>query len=148
MWRIEPPWTVLPTTTSDNTIPFVVRCRERNAHAFFTSFVYIIDDVQNLHLFKRTIFLCAAGKFVPGKNTATCYSSLYPYRIWWRISESNRWPSACKADALANWANPPDWYSDKFLLITYRSPIKTCWRKLLNQVDPTRFELVTPTLSV
>ena len=26
---------------------------------------------------------------------------------WWRISESNRWPSACKADALANWANPP-----------------------------------------
>ena len=25
----------------------------------------------------------------------------------WRISESNRWPSACKADALANWANPP-----------------------------------------
>ncbi len=26
----------------------------------------------------------------------------------WRISESNRWPSACKADALANWANPPE----------------------------------------
>ena len=29
--------------------------------------------------------------------------------FWWRISESNRWPSACKADALANWANPPNW---------------------------------------
>ena len=29
------------------------------------------------------------------------------FLFWWRISESNRWPSACKADALANWANPP-----------------------------------------
>ena len=27
--------------------------------------------------------------------------------FWWRIRESNPWPSACKADALANWANPP-----------------------------------------
>ena len=26
---------------------------------------------------------------------------------WWRISESNRWPPACKAGALASWANPP-----------------------------------------
>ena len=25
----------------------------------------------------------------------------------WRITESNRWPSACKADALASWANSP-----------------------------------------
>ena len=25
---------------------------------------------------------------------------------WW-ISESNRWPLACHASALANWANPP-----------------------------------------
>ena len=29
------------------------------------------------------------------------------YFFWWRIRESNPWPSACKADALANWANPP-----------------------------------------
>ena len=26
----------------------------------------------------------------------------------WRITDSNRWPSACKADALASWANPPN----------------------------------------
>lgn len=26
----------------------------------------------------------------------------------WRITDSNRWPSACKADALASWANPPE----------------------------------------
>ena len=25
----------------------------------------------------------------------------------WRISESNRWPLACHASALASWANPP-----------------------------------------
>ena len=25
----------------------------------------------------------------------------------WRISDSNRWPPACKAGALASWANPP-----------------------------------------
>ena len=25
----------------------------------------------------------------------------------WRITDSNRWPPACKAGALANWANPP-----------------------------------------
>jgi hypothetical protein len=30
---------------------------------------------------------------------------------WWRISESNRWPPACKAGALASWANPPFKYS-------------------------------------
>ena len=29
------------------------------------------------------------------------------YRWWWRITESNRWPPACKAGALASWANPP-----------------------------------------
>ena len=28
-------------------------------------------------------------------------------RALWRISESNRWPPACKAGALANWANSP-----------------------------------------
>ena len=27
--------------------------------------------------------------------------------LLWRISESNRWPPACKAGALASWANPP-----------------------------------------
>ena len=26
---------------------------------------------------------------------------------WWRITDSNRWPPACKAGALASWANPP-----------------------------------------
>ena len=32
----------------------------------------------------------------------------------WRITDSNRWPSACKADALASWANPPFLFSEFF----------------------------------
>lgn len=32
--------------------------------------------------------------------------TLSEYQLW-RITDSNRWPSACKADALASWANPP-----------------------------------------
>ena len=31
----------------------------------------------------------------------------FPLLGMWRITDSNRWPSACKADALASWANPP-----------------------------------------
>ena len=27
--------------------------------------------------------------------------------LMWRITDSNRWPPACKAGALASWANPP-----------------------------------------
>ena len=51
---------------------------------------------------------------------------LFPLWTLWRISESNRWPLACKASALANWANPP----------------------IAIIVVPRRFELRTPTLSV
>ena len=34
------------------------------------------------------------------------FHSLYPSTEW-RITDSNRWPPACKAGALASWANPP-----------------------------------------
>ena len=34
-------------------------------------------------------------------------SLLQSYLLKWRISDSNRWPPACKAGALASWANPP-----------------------------------------
>ena len=33
-------------------------------------------------------------------------NELVPFGLW-RITESNRWPPACKAGALASWANPP-----------------------------------------
>ena len=40
--------------------------------------------------------------------SGVCSNQLsYEPIYWWRISESNRWPPACKAGALASWANPP-----------------------------------------
>ena len=41
---------------------------------------------------------------ITNSNLRHYYSS---FLLWWRITDSNRWPSACKADALASWANPP-----------------------------------------
>jgi hypothetical protein len=43
-------------------------------------------------------------------NEAYSYNELRSFGRsfrWWRISDSNRWPPACKAGALASWANPP-----------------------------------------
>ena len=57
-----------------------------------------------------------------------------PAYQWWRITDSNRWPSACKADALASWANPPRGYQE---LLSF-----------LSLVVPGRVELPTSTLSV
>ena len=37
----------------------------------------------------------------------SCQRSFLCFQRWWRITDSNRWPSAGKADALASWANPP-----------------------------------------
>ena len=38
---------------------------------------------------------------------SSCQRSFSHFQREWRITDSNRWPSACKADALASWANPP-----------------------------------------
>ena len=40
-------------------------------------------------------------------SVSSCQRSFLYVQRWWRITDSNRWPSACKADALASWANPP-----------------------------------------
>ena len=37
----------------------------------------------------------------------SCQRSFLCFQRWWRITDSNRLPSAFKADALASWANPP-----------------------------------------
>ena len=39
-----------------------------------------------------------------------CFNYKTIIKTEWRITDSNRWPSACKADALASWANPPSFY--------------------------------------
>ena len=53
-----------------------------------------------------------------------------PYKIraklsfWWRIGDSNSWPPACKAGALANWANSPsDKLLTKYIIKTYEKSI-------------------------
>jgi hypothetical protein len=50
-------------------------------------------QISNERAFRRYLYLFADLKVSSNK--------------WWRISESNRWPPACKAGALASWANPP-----------------------------------------
>ena len=47
----------------------------------------------------------------------SCQRSFLCFQRWWRITDSNRWPSACKADALASWANPPRGCSRMLFLV-------------------------------
>ena len=54
------------------------------------------------------------------------------FRNQWRIRESNSWPLACHASALANWANPPS--GDK-----YRHIFKIC-KKYLTHIQNSVFE--------
>ena len=67
----------------------------------------------------------------------------FSFQRLWRITDSNRWPSACKADALASWANPPRGYQEFcFLAFSFRCS------SFLSLVVPGRVELPTSTLSV
>ena len=47
----------------------------------------------------------------------------------WRISDSNRWPPACKAGALASWANPP---CNQLTILQFDS-----WQCRLSYASPT-----------
>ena len=51
-------------------------------------------------------------------SCSICFHYLY---IWWSVRDSNPWPSTCKADALANWANTPNIY---YFYSYYLFPIK------------------------
>ncbi len=61
-------------------------------------------DVNSLELFNRLY-----GYIFNIITSFILVSISFPYfkKKKWRISESNRWPPACKAGALASWANPP-----------------------------------------
>ena len=66
--------------------------------------------------------------------------------LTWRITDSNRWPPACKAGALASWANPPFHRTEPSC-----SPRRRCCSghiALRLSVVPGRLELPTSTLSV
>ena len=64
-------------------------------------------------LFFFNFFQYVKELFNPG-NISSYYKHAFcnRHRWLWRITESNRWPPACKAGALASWANPPFiyWY--------------------------------------
>ena len=67
----------------------------------------------------------------------------FSFQREWRITDSNRCPSACKADALASWANPPRGYQE-FCFLAFSFPCSS----FLSLVVPGRVELPTSTLSV
>ena len=50
------------------------------------------------------------SKIVRENNNTLCRCKDWlrlSFSLAWRITDSNRWPPACKAGALASWANPP-----------------------------------------
>ena len=59
--------------------------------------LFAISSKKNWWSFLRSTFAFASS----------CQRSFPNTRPgWWRITDSNRWPPACKAGALAIWANP------------------------------------------
>ena len=77
-----------------------------------------------------------------------CFNYKTIIKTEWRITDSNRWPPACKAGALASWANPPFFAAAKVSVF-----LRSC--KFLRKfflpsfrVVPGRVELPTSTLSV
>ena len=68
-------------------------------------FIAKIEAHVGLIYLQLALFFCYFT-FLKLSNTSKIF--FYPLRsLSWRITDSNRWPSACKADALASWANPP-----------------------------------------
>ena len=65
--------------------------------------IYFFQYVKELIRMCRWADFRCADDFI---HSHICISTHLHIRKW-RITDSNRWPSACKADALASWANPP-----------------------------------------
>ena len=92
--------------------PYALKCFKR-----------VITVTRHLQLKKIFLPICQRAPLC-FQRELTCVSLLLMFWLWtnrplcqhhftiknflWRISESNRWPLACKASALANWANPPN----------------------------------------
>ena len=76
-----------------------------------------------------------------------CFNYKTIIKTEWRITDSNRWPPACKAGALASWANPPFFAAAK--VIIYLCSCKFSRKFFFTfRVVPGRVELPTSTLSV
>ena len=67
-------------------------------HLFLTEWLHLHSFNQKLVSFSSLHFYCQRTS----RPKTSCF-----FRFSWRIGGSNPWPSACKADALASWANSP-----------------------------------------
>ncbi len=78
-----------------------------------------------------------------------CFNYKTIIKTEWRITDSNRWPPACKAGALASWANPPSYKWKTESGKSGEFPIFSFQFSAFNfEVVPGRVELPTSTLSV
>ena len=78
-----------------------------------------------------------------------CFNYKTIIKTEWRITDSNRWPPACKAGALASWANPPSYKWKTESGESGEFPIFSFQFSVFNfEVVPGRVELPTSTLSV
>ena len=77
--------------------------------SYFLQFVLCqyVKDLFSVHGSQGIVHSYASGKWL---------------KVW-RITDSNRWPLACKASALANWANPPV----GLRIILFRSSPRQTW---------------------
>ena len=51
--------------------------------------------------------LCLTAFFGMTLRYELLHQGIRESRIWWAILDSNQWPLACRASALASWANRP-----------------------------------------
>ena len=83
----------------------------------FHSYVQLIYlhtsfDIRNLFsvlsiMSKNSSFRFFVSAFFVVQENSSFINASGRLRNSWRITDSNRWPPACKAGALASWANPP-----------------------------------------
>ena len=67
------------------------------------SFYFLLFSYLNMSMNFKVVF---SLQFIVFSLNRTLITFLL-ITLLWRITESNRWPPACKAGALASWANPP-----------------------------------------
>ena len=91
----EHSWLIVILDESINKMTYQIRS--------ITLFIVSLTYLTNHYL---THYLAALNKLTKHSRSRESYtqpslfSTTSPKKIWWRITESNRWPPACKAGAL------------------------------------------------
>ncbi len=92
------------------------------SHSHFTVRMALVSYFQYVNerssFLSEEIFFCHEADFFLAKKHTSWQWSVMSFSSfllhWWRITDSNRWPPACKAGALASWANPPVFFRRNF----------------------------------